>query len=230
MKIFLSGMESHLKDVLIPCYEQGLKIKYVLLSFYKMKEESLEINKKISKEILIDSGAFSFQTEFKKGKQTEIDFTDFTKKYAQWILEHDCDQIVGYFEMDVDVIIGYDEVLKLRKILESVSNKIIPVWHKNRGVDDYIKMCKEYSGKIVAISCVNNKDIKRAQLHLFYKIAKKYNCVLHALGMTSLNVLNEIPFDMVDSSSWLSGKYGRLTKFNDGKLMSFDMRNTYPSG
>ena len=33
------------------------------------------------------------------------------------------------------------------KILESVTDKIIPVWHKNRGVEDFKKMCRDYQGK-----------------------------------------------------------------------------------
>ena len=42
--------------------------------------------------------------------------------------------------MDVDNIIGYEKVLELRKILLEATDKIIPVWHKNRGIDEFKKM------------------------------------------------------------------------------------------
>lgn len=54
---------------------------------------------------------------------------------------------------------------------------------------------------------------------MFLKYAKKYNCKVHCLGMTRKKVLDKVPFDYVDSSSWkqdaifgrISGK-GKVTK------------------
>jgi hypothetical protein len=111
--------------------------------------------------------------------------------------------VVGYFEMDIENIIGYENVLELRKILESVSNKIIPVWHPQRGIPDYIEMCKKYAGKIIAIGGFRGTDIKDEQYLMFLKTAKKYNCKVHCLGMTRKKVLDKVPFDFTDSSTWL---------------------------
>ena len=113
--------------------------------------------------------------------------------------------------MDVDNIIGYEKVLELRKILESVSNKIIPVWHKNRGIEEYKKMCKEYAGRVIAITGFKNEDIKDNQYMMFLKYARKYNCKVHCLGMTRKKILDEVPFDFADSSSWKQASiYGRI--------------------
>ena len=113
--------------------------------------------------------------------------------------------------MDVDNIIGYEKVLELRKILENVSDKIIPVWHYNRGIDDYIQMCKDYAGKIVAITGFRGAEIRDDQYLMFVKVAKKYGCKVHCLGMTRTDVLDKVPFDYVDSSSWLqNGVYGNI--------------------
>lgn len=120
--------------------------------------------------------------------------------------------------MDVDNIIGYEKVLGLRKILEAASDKIIPVWHKNRGIDDFKAMCEKYAGKIIAITGFKNEDIKDEQYLMFLKYAKKFNCKVHCLGMTRKKVLDKVPFDFVDSSSWkqhaLFGKIGnrKVTK------------------
>ena len=150
MKIFLSSLECgtmkgsgrHIAHYFV---EKGLKMKWNLMSYYYIQKqrELADYIKKNSELILIDSGAHSFQ----KGKK--VDWVQYTKEYAKFIREFDEPKVLGYFEMDVDNIIGYEKVLELRKILETVSNKIIPVWHKNRGVDDFKKMCQQYSGKLI---------------------------------------------------------------------------------
>lgn len=216
MKIFLSAIENaqacgkNAKAIAELLVEQGIKMKYNLMSFYyiKGKRDLAKFVRNNTEEILIDSGAHSFQ----KGKK--VNWVEYTKQYAQFIQEFDAPNVVGYFEMDVDNIIGYDKVLELRKILESVSDKIIPVWHRNRGIDDFKKMCQDYAGKVIAITGFKNEDIKDEQYLMFLKYAKKYNCKVHCLGMTRKKVLDVVPFDYVDSSSWVqSSVFGRI----DGK-------------
>lgn len=192
MKIFLSALEG-VEGEIIGAVGQT---KWNLMSFYYLKQEGFEKMLAHSELMLIDSGAHSFQ----KGKT--VDWVEYTKRYAQWIKENDCEKILGYFEMDVDNQIGYEKVLQLRAILESVSDKIIPVWHKNRGIDEFKKMCRDYAGKIVAITGFKNEDIKDDQYMMFLKYAKKHNCKVHCLGMTRRKILDKVPFDFVDSSSW----------------------------
>lgn len=218
MKVFLSSLENgqcslindengKRQESAIYIYNKGIRYKWNLMSFYyiKNKRDLAQYIRDRSELIEIDSGAHSFQ----KGKK--VDWVEYTKQYAEFIKEFDKPNVVGYFEMDVDNIIGYDKVLELRKILESVSNKIIPVWHKNRGVEEYKKMCRHYAGKVIAITGFKNEDIKDDQYLMFLKYAKKYNCKVHCLGMTRKKVLDKVPFDFVDSSSWKqSAIYGRI--------------------
>ena len=200
MKIFLSAIEGqkNLPKII------G-KMKYNLMSYYAIRKntENAEDIRDRSEEILIDSGAHSFQ----KGKK--VDWEKYTAEYAEFIKKFDRPNVLGYFEMDVDNIIGYDKVLELRETLEKVSDKIIPVWHRNRGIDEYKKMCQDYAGKIIAVTGFKNEDIKDEQFLMFLKYAKKYNCKVHCLGMTRKGVLDKVPFDYVDSSSWLQNSvYG----------------------
>lgn len=207
MKIFLSSVEgSGVKDA-IREISKTTKMKYNLMSFYYIRSHNLQYAEEIrdnTELIMIDSGAHSFQF----GKKE--DFEEYTKEYASFIEKFDRPNVVGYFEMDIDNIIGYDKVLELRKILEASSNKIIPVWHPNRGIKDFEEMCKNYSGKVVAIGGFAGKEIREDQYIMFVKLAKKYNCKIHCLGMTRKKILDKVPFDYVDSSSWLqSTVYGR---------------------
>lgn len=215
MKVFLSAIEgSAPRGGLELLIKEDYQFKYNLMSYYYIRNKNYDfaqIMRDRSELILIDSGAHSFQ----KGKK--VDWIEYTKEYAEFIKEFDRLNVVGYFEMDVDNIIGYDKVLELRKILESVSNKIIPVWHKNRGIEEFKKMCEKYQNKIIAITGFKNEDIKDEQYIIFLKYAKKYNCKVHCLGMTRKKILDKVPFDYVDSSSWLQNiVYGR--DINGNKL------------
>ena len=74
-------------------------------------------------------------------------------------------------------------------------------------------MCKDYQGKIIAITGFKNEDIQDHQYMMFLKYAKKYNCKVHCLGMTRKKILDTVPFDFVDSSSWKQQAiYGRVGK------------------
>lgn len=215
MKIFLSAMEQHnCLPIIKYLLENNIKTDYLLISYYYLRrKDTLGIIKKVCSELLVDSGAHSFQ------KGTRVEWESYTKEYAEWIKENDCPQILGYFEMDMDNIIGYEKVLYLRKILENVSNKIIPVWHQNRGCTNFKEMCRQY--KFASITGFKNEDIKDEQYIMFLKYARKYNCKIHCLGMTRTNILNTVPFYSVDSSSWKqSAIYGNYTKFVNGRFKS----------
>lgn len=217
MKVFLSALENapssaadkrngwnNIAEYIVM---KDIKMKWNLLSYYYISNKIDFANyvKQNSELILIDSGAHSFQ----KGKK--VDWVEYTKKYAEFIKAFDDDKVLGYFEMDVDNVIGYEKVLELRKILEAVSDKIIPVWHKNRGIDEFKKMCQQYAGKIVAVTGFKNEDIQDHQYLMFLKYAHKYGCKVHCLGMTRKKILDKVPFDYTDSSSWSqSGIYGKI--------------------
>ena len=212
MKIFLSAVESATdkKASVKELINSGTPLLYNLMSYYYLRNclEHGILVRDNSALIMIDSGAHSFQ------KGTRVNFDEYTHQYAAFIKEFDRPNVVGYFEMDVDNVLGYEKVLELRKILLDecgVPEKIIPVWHKNRGIQNFKDMCKEHSGRTVAITGFKNEDIKDDQYIVFLKEAKKHGCKVHCLGMTRKNILDRVPFDYVDSSSWAqSALYGRI--------------------
>ena len=205
MKIFLSSLENactgdkkyKINNLSSKLLERGVHMKWNLLSYYYLqgKDEVAVQIRDNSEEILIDSGAHSFQFGIK------TDFAEYTKKYAEFIKRFDRPNVVGYFEMDIENVIGMDRVLELRKYLEQATDKIIPVWHKNRGIDNFLEMCEQYAGKVIAIGGFRGTDIRDDQYLLFIKHAKKYNCKVHCLGMTRTTVLDKVPFDYTDSAS-----------------------------
>jgi hypothetical protein len=148
---------------------------------------------------MIDSGAHSFQ------KGVHVDWESYTHEYARFIREFDRPNVVGYFEMDVDNTIGYENVLRLRETLRSesgVPEKTIPVWHKNRGIDEFKAMRREMSGHVAAITGFRNEDIRDEQHAMFLKHARSQGTRIHCLGMARTLVLEKVPFDCADASSW----------------------------
>lgn len=196
------------------------KLKWNLTSFFYARGNSGKTKKALiirdaSELMLIDSGAYSFQKGSTKG--AKIDWEKYTRQYAEFIKSFDRPNVIGYFEMDIDAIVGYERVLELRKILQAASDKIIPVWHKNRGIKGFDSMCREYAGKIVAISGFRNEDISDDQYLMFLWHAKKYNCRVHALGLMRPDILDKVPFDYTDSSSWGQATVWAYLFREDGK-------------
>lgn len=209
MKIFLSSTECGGQKKAIQADPPPCMLWNLMSYYYIGKDEAYAaMIRDRSRLVLINSGAHSFQ----KGKK--VDWESYTHSYAAFINRFDRDNVLGYFEMDVDNIVGYDEVLRLRAILESESGhaeKIIPVWHKSRGVEDFKRMCRSHSGRVVAVTGFRNEDIRDEQYPMFLKYAWSQGCKVHCLGMTRKAVLDKVPFDFVDSSSWAqSALYGRI--------------------
>ena len=182
--------------------------KCILTSFYYFRDK-LPFDVDLH---LVDSGAFTFFSSKKK-----IDIDQYLTEYIEYINKYD---IKYFFELDIDVLVGYDKVLELRERLErETGKKCIPVWHMSRGKDEFIKMIKEYDyasigGVVNKESIVNHKD----KFHLLNKLARKHGCKLHGLGVTDANVEN-YGFYSVDSTSWNSGtRFGKFMKFEQNKI------------
>ena len=228
-KIFLAAV-SHVKSSIVPYY----KPHYILESFMDIKSNTKATNEYIkwclsADMFLLDSGAFTFMNKSKKSKEfTEEMFYDYLESYIDFINKWD---IKYFFELDLDCVIGYEKVKLVREYLEYKTNKkCIPVWHKDRGIDDFINTCKKYD--YIAIGGIASKEIKKSEHNLLYElcdIAHSYNCKVHGLGYLPLEVLNSrnCPFDTVDGTSWqghMRQKCYYLDENNNMKVFKNDDR------
>ena len=188
----------------------------ILESFYYLRknEEFMALAKHFGS-FLLDSGAFTFMTGAHKGA---INWDEYVEDYARFINKHD---IKLFFELDIDSVVGLQEVERLREKLEALTGKKpIPVWHKNRGKEYFIKMCENYP--YVALGGIVTKEIPRQKyekgFHWFIKTAHLHRCKIHGLGYTTILNLPKYHFDSVDSTAWLYGnRGGYLYKFNPSK-------------
>lgn len=196
------------------------RCKYMLESFFSMTDWLIPVIKQCEF-FMLDSGAFTFMNNCK----ADVDFDEYLTRYIEFINKHD---IQYFFELDVDVIVGYEEVKRLRKRLEAeTGKKCIPVWHRSRGKENFIEMCKEYD--YVAIGGIVTREIKPQEypyFKWFIDTAHSYGCKIHGLGFTNLKGLYIYNFDSVDSTSWVAGgKFGTLYHFNGKEMKQVDTGN-----
>lgn len=207
MKIFLAG------ECSIHHFEKEIGYDFYRLdTFYSMSfKNALNIHK--YKGFILDSGAFSFI----KSRPKNADWDNYIERYALFINKYN---IELFFELDIDILVGIKEVERLREKLEYLTNKrCIPVWHRSRGKDYWLKLIKEYN--YVAIGGIAIKTIKKEEfiyLSWFLNEAKKENCKVHGLGFTYLDFLERLPFYSVDSSYWIYGNLNGYVNRYLGKL------------
>lgn len=215
MKIFLAGIESSRELI-----KTG-KPPLVLFSFASVNNFCIEyIQSKECEDYLLDSGAFTFMNS----KKT-VNWQKYIDDYVAFINKHN---VSKFFELDIDSIVGYEKVKDIRRYIEQkTGKKCIPVWHKSRGKDEFIKMCDEYD--YVAIGGIVTKEIKKTEYRFFKWLiteAHKRGCKIHGLGFTPTKSLSEYKFDSVDSTNWLSGaRFGSLYYFNGQYIQSKNFKN-----
>lgn len=215
MKIYLAGIP--------PWREDGLYDKtivkhrpFILESFYYVNADTERLLPHYG-DFLLDSGAFTFMQD----NSAHLDWEAYIERYAAFIKRNN---VTKFFELDIDSVVGYEKVKEYRKKLESLTGRqVIPVWHKNRGLDEWKKMCEEYS--YVALGATGkNEDSTWTKknpevLNYFITTAHKSKCKIHGLGFTRLNFLERMHFDSVDSTAWTGGnRFGFVYKF-DGRTM-----------
>lgn len=220
MKVYIAGDNNKkriLRETLYGCDfftgENALSGINILESFYYLRknEEFMTLVKHFGS-FLLDSGAFTFMSGSHKGG---IDWDDYVEEYAAFINRWN---VKLFFELDIDSVVGLTEVERLREKLEALTGKKpIPVWHRNRGKEYFIRMCENYP--YVALGGIVTKEIDRKKYETafpwFIKTAHEHKCKIHGLGYTTVANLRKYHFDSVDSTAWLYGnRGGYLYKFN----------------
>lgn len=215
MKIYLAGVA--------PCgmkkngggYDQSVKSHrpFILESFYYADEDTERLIPYFG-DFLLDSGAFTFM----QNSKSHCNFDEYLERYADFINRNHVDK---FFELDIDSVVGYPKVKQYRKKLEALTGKqCIPVWHKSRGKDEFLKLCDEYP--YVALGGIVAKELLPDDYKYFpwfIREAHKRNAKIHGLGFTNLKLLPKYHFDSVDSTAWTTGnRFGFIYKF-DGKTM-----------
>jgi hypothetical protein len=160
--------------------------------------------------LFLDSGAFSFQNAAgciagrNNNDKSELgsyellnyalDYLEFIKAYGHYF-----DIIV---EVDVDYILGVKKTRYLFERMRSEVPQLRPVWHIPRGDARWEEECKEFKYHGIE-GQTRHRDDPISFYNQYMKVAHENNSRVHGFAMTALDVLYRVPFDSVDSASWM---------------------------
>lgn len=215
MKLCLAGTSTTYED-----NRPFLKeVPYLLESFYYFSEFQKPLIKNTDL-FLLDSGAFTFMN----GAKGEVDWASYIDEYIAFINDHD---VKHYFELDIDSIVGYGEVKRIRAKLERETGKqSIPVWHKSRGMEEYKRLVNDYD--YIAVGGFAIKSISKDEYPIIKRMVRyayDRGVKVHGLGFTPKDV-TQYKFYSVDSTTWLScRRFGSLFRFENGQMRMVTPKN-----
>lgn len=209
MKLCLAGLNAIRQGT----YAVLKDIPFILESFYYIRDYQIPLIQS-AELFLLDSGAFTFMSNSKKA----VDWNEYLDRYIDFINKHD---VKYFFELDIDVVVGYDRVKELRRKLESrTGKKCIPVWHKSRGIDEFKLLCENYD--YIAIGGIVTGEISREEFPYMKKLcayARTKKTKVHGLGFTEKNI-GEYGFYSCDSTTWnMVSCFGKIYKFNGDRIV-----------
>ena len=190
---------------------------YILESFFYADSDTERLIPHYG-DFLLDSGAFTFM----QGKGGKVNWDEYVERYADFIKRN---HVKKYFELDIDSVVGYDKVLAIRAKLEKLTGvQSIPVWHKSRGKEEYVRHCQEYpyvalGGLVDGAKKGEYARVLWKYFPWFIKTAHDNGAKIHALGFTSLDGIRQYHFDSVDSTAWTTGNRFGFLYFFDGQTM-----------
>lgn len=218
MRLMLASFDNNVDVISL----EELKLcKYALMSFFylekKASEKKFEVMQKLNKEdrFILDSGAFTLFTSTK----LNVDFDAYLDRYIDFINKYD---IKRFIELDIDAVVGYEKVLKMRKKLEEkTGKKCMPVWHLSRGIEAYKEIVRDYD--YICIGGFANKEIKSinyGKVKQLVAYANANKTKVHGLAFTRQDSY-KYGFYSVDSSSWSMGvRFAQAHIFSNGKIVS----------
>lgn len=189
------------------------QIPYILESYYYIKDFQIPLIKSADL-FLLDSGAFTFMNTV-KGK---VDWNSYIEKYINFINKYD---VKYFFELDIDSIVGYEEVKLIRKRIESqTGKKSIPVWHKSRGIEEFKTLVKEYDYIAIGGFAIGHiKSYEYPTIKRMVRYAYEHGVKVHGLGFTPQNIM-DYDFYSCDSSSWTTcRRFGKMYRFTGDRIV-----------
>jgi hypothetical protein len=221
--IFLAGAE--VETLTRALLDNGVKrVLYSYFYIYQMRREGFiarmqEEYKDV--EWFLDSGAFTYFAKYKVEPHKLMPWKIYKKLYfnyvgetwERWCRIAELDLDNSFDELTLDVLAEWrDEMVE-----KWPTAPIMPVWHPNRGPEDWTSVCRDKRFRHLAIGSGSGMD---GMLRRMVMEARQRNKTVHGFGMTKVNTsLQKIPYDSVDSTSWLMGqKFGTLFVFQNNKF------------
>jgi hypothetical protein len=200
MKLYFGGGEvpSHRKLFA----ENGVKdcyLSYVGLARRVEFKRKWLINDKFPEDmnVLLESGAFTYNKQ--EGNQDLDTLAEVAAAYHAFIADN-YERVVAFTEFDA-LALGRDWLAGVRSdFYDDFGDKFMPVWHSEYGTDELERLATRY--KRIAILQTELGD--NSLVPLLNMLAQRRGTLLHGLAMTKPDIMREVRWDSVGSTSWTS--------------------------
>ncbi len=100
----------------------------------------------------------------------------------------------------------------------SFNGKFTPVWHPEHGLAELELLAAAYPRVAIGQTALDGRDLAP----LLAVLVRETGVKLHGMAMTKPDVLRDVPFATISSTSWLSpGQYGDTIIWTGGKLKRY---------
>jgi len=198
--------------------EHGFRLR-ILLSYHYYKDTDLDalFTKHFTEpypDVFVDSGGFSAMTQ---GVTIDIN------QYAAWVKRYR--HLINTYA-NLDDITSAENTLNNQHTLEDMGLQPLPVFH----VKEDWKVLEQYIEKYPYIALGGMVPYMRYTKRIMPWIIKAFKlagdkAVFHGFGATSWEVIKNLPWYSVDSSSWGAGfRYGQVPLFDGHKGRFFTVQ------
>lgn len=214
MKLFLAGLSWNIYSENLMFESHSNLESYFFLS----KKNNFFIRKHIELKgqdnFILDSGAFSMFSG--KAKMNFDSLKKYVDSYCDFINTFN---IKNFIELDIDSVIGYEDVKKINKYIENkVGRRPLYVHHtQTRTYEDLLNEIKQTD--FVCLGGLVKEKNDHSFLQSFINVAFDGGCKTHLLGFTPGSLDQFKNLYSCDSSSWTMGcRNNVLYSFENNKL------------
>ena len=179
-------------------------IENVSLSFMGLKRRVKQpLNWRISEKfdgsqnIFLDSGAYTVNKD--DAKFTDDELYDIAAEYMAFVSEN-LDHVEMVSEFDAQQL-GQEWIHAMREdFYDELGDKFMPIWHAEYGTDELERLCANYAYVGIHQSHIGDRNLTPTLNNL----VARYGVKLHGLAATKPEVMQQIKWYSVASTSWLT--------------------------
>lgn len=189
-----------------------LDIKNVSLSFMGLgRRVKHRLNWKVAEKlegkynVFLDSGAYTVNNAIGTDKEyTEDALYDLAAEYMAFVSEN-LDSVEMVSEFDA-IQLGQEWINAMREdFYDELGDQFMPIWHAEQGTDELERLCGSYSFVGIHQSHIGDRNLTPTLNNL----VARYGVKLHGLAATKPEVMQQIKWHSVASTSWLTpAQYG----------------------
>lgn len=220
MKLYFGGSE-------VPSHRKLLaeeNVANVSLSYVGLRRKvqfarpwTLEDHYPPAQHIFLDSGCYTLNKP--ASKVTEQEAMHLATGYMAFA-RAELDRVDMVAEFDAKIL-GKDWIAAMRaEVFDSFGNKFLPIWHSEDGLDELNRLCEKY--RRVGIL---QGDLETDITSRLNSLVAQYGTLLHGVSMTKMAAMQEVRWDSVGSTSWISPtQYGDTFVWTGRELKRYPVK------